>query len=168
MRHRKQTFKINRTSSHRRAMMANMACSLIMEGQVKTTVVRAKQLRRVVERMITLGKRGSLHARRQAIAYLRHPAVARYLFEEVSPTFADRQGGYTRILKTGARRGDAAEMCIVEILNEPVTAKKKAPASQAVEPAEEKPSINDVDTAADGEDGQEAAAEGDEPEEKTE
>jgi len=130
MRHRKHTFKINRTASHRRAMLANMACALIAEGQIRTTLVRAKELRRVVERMITLGKRGSLHARRQAIAFLRDPAVTRTLFAEIAPRFGDRAGGYTRIIKLGKRIGDAAEMCIIEILNEPVTPKDKAPQAQ--------------------------------------
>lgn len=126
MRHRKHTFKIGRTSSHRRAMLANMACSLIVEKQIKTTLVRAKELRRVVEKMITLGKRGSLHARRQAIAFLRHPAVVRELFNEVAPKQVDRPGGYTRIMKLGQRAGDAAEMCLIQIIDEPVQAKAKA------------------------------------------
>jgi large subunit ribosomal protein L17 len=135
MRHRKRTFKINRTSSHRRAMMANMACSLIMEGQIKTTTVRAKELRRIVEKLITLGKRGSLHARRQAIAFLRHPPVARHLFTNIAPRFSDRNGGYTRIVKLPNRIGDGAQLCMIEILNEPCQprAKKAKPAEAGTE-----------------------------------
>jgi large subunit ribosomal protein L17 len=116
-------------------MLANMACSLIEEGQIRTTVTKAKELRRVVERMITLGKRGSLHARRQAIAKLRQPATVRVLFDEVAPKFAERNGGYTRILKLNERIGDAAEMCLIQLVTEPVTPKvkpvKEAPAAAA-------------------------------------
>lgn len=140
MRHRKHTFKINRTGSHRRAMMANMACSLIVEGRIQTTLVRAKELRKIVEKMITLGKRGALtpgrrHAAlRQAVAYLRQPSVVKVLFDEVAPRFADRTGGYTRIMKLGPRVGDAAEMCFIEILNEDISPKAKAaPKAEAVE-----------------------------------
>ena len=133
MRHRKQTFKIGRTSSHRRSMMANLACSLIMEGQVRTTLVKAKELRRLVERMITLGKRGTLHARRQAIAILKHPAVVHQVFSEIAPRFAARQGGYTRILKLGQRLGDAADFCLIQILSDAPAAATEPVAVAAVE-----------------------------------
>ncbi|MDT8389582.1 MAG: 50S ribosomal protein L17 [Lentisphaeria bacterium] len=131
MRHRKHTFKINRTGSHRRAMMANMACSLIVEGRIKTTLVRAKELRKIVEKMITLGKRGSSDTRRhaalrQAVAYLRQPSVVRVLFDDIAPRFANRAGGYTRIMKLGPRVGDAAEMCLIEILTDDVSPKAEA------------------------------------------
>ncbi|MCF7853552.1 MAG: 50S ribosomal protein L17 [Candidatus Pacebacteria bacterium] len=144
MRHRKRTFKIGRTSAHRRAMLANMACSAIVEGQIQTTVTKAKELRRVVDRMITLGKRGTLHARRRAIAVLRQPAVVRVLFDEVAPKYSDRQGGYTRVLKLNRRVGDAAEMCILELVNEPVTPKSK---SGEQKPADK--SVADTDEATD-------------------
>lgn len=120
MRHRKRTFKIGRTTGHRRAMLANMVCSLFDEGQIRTTVVRAKEVRRLAERMITLGKRGTLHARRQAIAKLQQPSVVRTLFSDIAPTYAERNGGYTRILRLGQRSGDAADMCLLQLVTEPV------------------------------------------------
>ena len=137
MRHRKHTFKIGRTSAHRKALLANMACSLIEEGQIRTTVTKAKELRRLVERMITLGKRGSLHARRQAIARLRQPAIVRVLFDDVAPKFADRNGGYTRILKLNERVGDSAAMCLIQLVTEPVSPKVKQQETLPAEPASE-------------------------------
>ena len=116
MRHRKHTFKVGRSPSHRRAMLANLASSLILEGRILTTVTKAKETRRLVERMITLGKDGTLHARRRAIAILHHPAAVRELFGKVAPRFANRPGGYTRALKLGQRRGDAAEVCYLELV----------------------------------------------------
>jgi large subunit ribosomal protein L17 len=122
MRHRKFTFKLGRTSAHRRAMMANAVCSLIREERIKTTIARAKQIRRLAEKMVTLGKRGTLHARRRAIAVLGQPRTVALLFSEVAPRFHDRDGGYTRITKLYPRRGDAAEMCLLEFVSEPVSA----------------------------------------------
>jgi large subunit ribosomal protein L17 len=130
MRHRKHTFKIGRTASHRRALLANLACSVISAGEVRTTVTRAKEARRVVDRMVTLGKRGSLHARRQAIALLRQPTVVHKLFSDIAPRYSDRDGGYTRIIKMNERVGDAAQLCILQLVTEPVTAKAK-PAAEA-------------------------------------
>lgn len=151
MRHRKHTFKIGRTSAHRKAMLANMACSLIEEGQIRTTVTKAKELRRLVDRMITLGKRGSLHARRQAIARLRQPATVRVLFDDVAPKFAERNGGYTRILKLNERIGDAAAMCLIQLVTEPVSPKVKqqdeAPAAPVAEETEAVETV--AETAAD-------------------
>ena len=130
MRHRKHTFKIGRKPAHRRALLANMVCSLIKEERIETTVTRAKEARRLAEKMVTLGKRGTLHTRRRAIAILGdRDAVAR-LFAEVAPRFVSRDGGYTRILKTGTRRGDAAEMCLLEFVGE-------TPAVAAAEPSSE-------------------------------
>ncbi len=123
MRHRNHTFKIGRTSAHRRAMMANMACSLFLEGQIRTTLTRAKELRRIAERMITLGKDGSLHARRRAISILGQKPAVRLLFAEIAPRYTERQGGYTRILKLGKRLGDAAETCLVQLVTEPLESK---------------------------------------------
>lgn len=122
MRHRKFTFKIGRTSAHRKAMMANAACSLIREERIKTTVTKAKQIRRLTEKMITLGKRGTLHARRRAIAVLRQPAVVAVLFRDVAPRYEHRHGGYTRIMKLGPRLGDGAELCLLELVTEAVPA----------------------------------------------
>lgn len=114
MRHRKLTFKIGKSGAHRAALLANAVCSLIKEGRIETTLVRAKQIRRSAEKMITLGKRGDLHAKRQAVAFLRQPKVVLDLFDNVAARFQDRNGGYTRIIRTGFRKGDAAPMCILE------------------------------------------------------
>jgi len=108
--------KLRRTSSQRRAMLKNMATSLLKYGRVETTEPKAKEVSRVTEKMITLGKRGDLHARRQALAYLMDETVVKDLFETIAPKFAQRQGGYTRVLKTGPRRGDSAPMAIVELV----------------------------------------------------
>ena len=116
MKHRKKTFKIGHDLAQKKAVMANMACSLIEEGQIRTTLRRAKEMRRLAERAITLGKRGTLHARRQAISKLRRPDVVHYLFSNVAPAYMDRNGGYTRLIKLGPRKGDAAEMCLVQLV----------------------------------------------------
>jgi len=116
MRHRKHTFKIGRTASHRRALLGNLVCSLIREGRVVTTVAKAKEARRLAERMITLARKGTLHGRRRAIAILHHVSTVHKLFEELGPEYRDRNGGYTRIVRTGLRRGDAAQMCVFELV----------------------------------------------------
>lgn len=120
MRHRKHTFKIGRRGSHRRAMLANMAISLIMHGEIKTTLVRAKELRRFVERLITMGKKGDLHRRRLVLSRLRGETAgetaAKRLFDVIAPSYQERAGGYTRIVKLGMRRGDATEMCLIQLL----------------------------------------------------
>ena len=144
MRHRKHTFKIHRTSPHRRAMLANMTSSLLVEGQIKTTVVRAKELRRVVDRMITLGKRDTLAARRRAEAFLRRREIVRILFNDVAPKFADRHGGYTRILRLGQRGGDAAEMCLVQLVYEAVAKKETSPEAAETEPADNTAATEDA------------------------
>ncbi len=108
---------MGRNSAHRRATLANLAASLIAHGRITTTVVKCKELRSYVEPLVTLAKRGDVHARRQAIAKLRHPKVVRRLFDEVGPQFADRPGGYTRILKLGPRRGDNAPLAIIEFVS---------------------------------------------------
>ncbi|MDK2823750.1 MAG: large subunit ribosomal protein [Clostridia bacterium] len=108
--------KLRRTSSQRRAMLRNMATSLLKYGRVETTEPKAKEVRRVTEKMITLGKRGDLHARRQALAYLMDETVVKDLFDTIAPKYAQRQGGYTRVLKLGPRRGDSAPMAIVELV----------------------------------------------------
>ncbi|MGI6225192.1 MAG: 50S ribosomal protein L17 [Peptococcales bacterium] len=108
--------KLRRTSSQRRAMLKNMATSLLKHGRVETTEPKAKEVRRITEKMISLGKRGDLHARRQALAYLMDETVVKELFDTIAPKYAERQGGYTRILKVGPRRGDAAPMAIVELV----------------------------------------------------
>jgi len=114
MRHRKKTVKLGRTTSHREAMLANLVCSLIQEKRITTTLPKAKATRSLAEKMVTLGKRGDLHARRQAISKLRSQDAVHELFSSIAPAFAERQGGYTRIMKLGARSSDASEMAILE------------------------------------------------------
>lgn len=114
MRHRRKTVKLQRDAAHRRALLANLACSLIEHGRIRTTLAKAKALRPVAEKMVTLAKRGDLHARRQAVAFLRHKDVAKKLFEEVGPACESRQGGYCRITKLGARMSDSAPMAYIE------------------------------------------------------
>ena len=115
MRHLKSGRKLNRTSSHRKALLRNLVTSLLEHEQIKTTDAKAKELRRVADRMITLAKRGSLHARRQAAAYVRRRRVVSKLFGEMAERFRTRPGGYTRIVKLGPRHGDAAPMSIIEL-----------------------------------------------------
>ena len=107
--------KLGRDSAHRKAMLRNLVTDLLREGRIQTTEFRAKEARRQAEKMITLGKRGDLHARRQAMAYIYDESVVTKLFEEIAPKYADRQGGYTRILKLGPRRGDAAEVVFTDV-----------------------------------------------------
>lgn len=116
MRHRKHTFKIGRRSEHIQALLANQVVSLINEERICTTVTKAKETRRVMERMITLGKGGTLHQRRQAIARLHNVAAVRKLFAEIAPRYLERAGGYTRIIRLGKRIGDASEMCYLELV----------------------------------------------------
>lgn len=108
--------KLGRTSSHRKAMLRNIVTSLLREEQIETTEAKAKELRRVADKMITLGKRGDLHARRQALGYIRDEDVVTKLFEDIAKRYEDRQGGYTRIIKLGNRRGDGAMMVRVELV----------------------------------------------------
>jgi large subunit ribosomal protein L17 len=117
MRHHRAGKKLGRDSAHRRALYANLAGSLIEHGRIKTTEAKAKAVKPFAEQMITLGKRGDLAARRQAIAELRSQDVVHQLFAEVAPRFAERPGGYTRIVKLGPRQGDAAEMVYLELVD---------------------------------------------------
>ena len=116
MRHAKSGRKFNRTASHRKAMFANMAVALIKHEQIKTTLPKAKDLRGVVDRLITLGKRGDLHARRQALSVLRDSTIAAKLFKELAERYKDRPGGYTRVIKAGFRYGDMAPMAVIELV----------------------------------------------------
>ncbi|MCF6289753.1 MAG: 50S ribosomal protein L17 [Desulfobacterales bacterium] len=117
MRHRKAGNRLGRTSSHRKAMMRNMVTSLLEHERIVTTTPKAKELRKLADRMITLAKRGDLHARRQALAVIRDKAVVAKLFDELKDEYMDRKGGYTRIIRTGTRPGDAASMAIIELVN---------------------------------------------------
>jgi large subunit ribosomal protein L17 len=123
MRHGKSGRKFSRTASHRKAMFANMAVALITHEQIVTTLPKAKDLRPIVEKLVTLGKRGDLHARRQAIAQLRDVEAAKKLFETLGPRYQERQGGYTRVLKAGFRYGDNAPVAVIEFVDRDVEAK---------------------------------------------
>jgi large subunit ribosomal protein L17 len=116
MRHRKHIFRVGRKPAHVKALLANQVCSLIMEGRIQTTVAKAKETRRLAEKMITLGKRGTLHHRRRAIAKLRNIDAVRRLFNEIAPQYRDRSGGYTRIIRIGFRNGDGAPTCFLEFV----------------------------------------------------
>ena len=124
MRHRVDTFKVGRSSAHRRSMLANMVSSLFLNGEIRTTVVKAKEARRFAERLITIGKKADLHHRRLAVARLCDKTAVKKLFDEIAPSYAGRDGGYTRIYKLGTRIGDGAEMCILQLVSE--LAEKKA------------------------------------------
>ncbi len=110
------TRKLGRTSDHRKAMLRGMVTYLIENGQIETTVTRAKEVKAMAEKMITIAKDNSLHSKRQVYSYITKESVAKKLIEEVAPKYAERNGGYTRVIKTGPRRGDAAEMCIIELI----------------------------------------------------
>ncbi|CAN5580459.1 hypothetical protein BH18VER1_BH18VER1_13600 [soil metagenome] len=120
MRHQKKTAKLGRTAEHRKALLANQVCSLIEHQRIRTTLAKAKAVRPLAEKMVTLGKKGSLHARRTAIATLRQADMVKKLFEDIAPRAADRNGGYTRIVKLGARKSDAAPMAFIEWVDLPV------------------------------------------------
>jgi large subunit ribosomal protein L17 len=116
MRHLKVGRQLSRNSAHRWALMRNLITALLREEKIQTTDPKAKELRRWADRVITLGKRGNLHARRQALSIVQDKAVVRKLFETIAPRFKDRPGGYTRIIKLGIRRGDAAQMSVIELV----------------------------------------------------
>jgi large subunit ribosomal protein L17 len=138
VRHHRSGKKLGRDSAHRKALYSNLTGSLIEHGRIKTTVAKAKAVRPIAEKMITLGRRGDLAARRQALAYLHSNDVVHILFAEVAPRFTDRRGGYTRITKIGPRAGDAAEMAYLEFVDyvppAPVTRPVREPEEQAVAP----------------------------------
>jgi large subunit ribosomal protein L17 len=149
MRHRKKTVKLGRSQAHRDALLANQVCSLIIHQRIRTTLAKAKATRSLAEKMVTLGKKGTLHARRTAAAYLHQADAVKKLFEDIAPRSATRAGGYTRIIKLGARKSDSAPMAILEWVDAAVietsveptetpaaeekkpAAKKKAPAKKA-------------------------------------
>ena len=125
MRHRKSGRKLGVTTKHRKAMFRNMATDLLRNGKINTTDTRAKEIRRVVEKLVTLGKNGSLHARRKALGYIRDRLVVEKLFSELAQRYMERPGGYTRIVKLGYRRGDNAPVSLVELVTEEYKAKRK-------------------------------------------
>jgi large subunit ribosomal protein L17 len=168
VRHQRAGKKLGRDSAHRKALYSNLAGALIEHGRIKTTVTKAKAVKPYAEQMITLGRRGDLHARRQATAFLRSRDVVHKLFAEVAPRYKDRPGGYARIIKIGTRAGDAAEMAYLELVEEELTPKEPRRAAGVAEapvaaPVEEEPVAEDEpDDAAEVDDDE--PAEGDEPE----
>jgi large subunit ribosomal protein L17 len=130
VRHKKTGRKLGRDPSHRKALYANLTASLIEHGRIRTTEAKAKEVRPIVEEMITLGKRGDVHAHRQAVAFLRSKSVAHKLFAEIAPRFADRPGGYTRVVKIGPRQGDSAPMAYLELVDFEPKPRVQAPAAQ--------------------------------------
>lgn len=137
MRHGLSGRKLNRTSAHRKAMFANMAASLLLHEQITTTLPKAKDLRPVVEKLITLGKTGTLHARRQAIAQIGDELVVRKLFSTLAGRYRERNGGYTRVLKAGFRYGDAAPMAVIELVDRDPAAKGAADKARVKAEAEQ-------------------------------
>src|SRR4051794_17059603 len=125
MRHKKKTIKLGRTAEHRRALLANQVCALIEHQRIKTTLAKAKAVRPLAERMVTLGKNGSIHARRTALAVLRQKSAVKKLFDDISQWSAERNGGYTRIVKLGARKSDSARMAFIEWVDAEQLAEEK-------------------------------------------
>ncbi|HEY5792159.1 MAG TPA: 50S ribosomal protein L17 [Chthoniobacterales bacterium] len=146
MRHQKKTVKLGRSTAHRDALLANQVCSLIEHKRIKTTLAKAKAVRPLAEKMVTLGKRGDLHARRTAVSYLGQKDAVKRLFEVIAPAATDRKGGYTRIIKLGPRQSDSALMAYLEWVDVPVEASKEetavevpAGAKKAAKPKAENP-----------------------------
>jgi len=138
MRHLKSGFKLGKQPAHRKAVLRNLVTNLIVNERITTTILRAKATRRLAEKMITLGKRDTLHTRRQAAAFLQTPGATKKLFADLAPRFADRPGGYTRIIRRGWRIGDGAELAILEFIGSELKKKEKKPKREAAteEPAE--------------------------------
>ncbi len=140
MRHQKKTIKLGRTADHRRALLANQVCALIQHQRIKTTLAKAKAVRPLAERMVTLGKNGSIHARRRALGVLRQKGAVKKLFDDIAQRSAERNGGYTRIVKLGARKSDSARMALIEWVDaEHVVEEKPAKEKQAKKEPEAKP-----------------------------
>jgi large subunit ribosomal protein L17 len=150
MRHQKKTIKLGRTAEHRKALLANQICSLIEHQRIKTTLAKAKAVRPLAERMVTLGKNGSIHARRTALATLRQKNAVKKLFDDIAPRSAERNGGYTRIVKLGQRKSDSARMAFIEwvdaaqVVEEKPAKEKKAKRKEA----EPKPKKTETEAAA--------------------
>ncbi|HXQ02534.1 MAG TPA: 50S ribosomal protein L17 [Candidatus Udaeobacter sp.] len=143
MRHQKKTVKLGRTAEHRKALLANQVCSLIEHQRIKTTLAKAKAVRPLAERMVTLGKNGSIHARRTALATLRQKNAVKKLFDDIAPRSAERNGGYTRIVKLGQRKSDSAAMAFIEwvdvekvVEEKPAEGKKAKPKEAEAKPRE--------------------------------
>ncbi|HEY6111274.1 MAG TPA: 50S ribosomal protein L17 [Chthoniobacterales bacterium] len=139
MRHQKKTLKLGRTAEHRKALLANQVCSLIEHRRIKTTLAKAKAVRPLAERMVTLGKNGSLHARRNALSILRHKDAVKKLFDEIAPASTERNGGYTRIIRLGQRKSDAAAMAFLEWVDAPQVIEEKLAEEKNAKRKEAKP-----------------------------
>jgi len=131
MRHQKKTIKLGRTAEHRKALLANQVCSLIEHQRIKTTLAKAKAVRPLAEKMVTLGKKGSIHARRTALATLRQKTLVKKLFDDIAPRSTERNGGYTRIVKLGQRKSDSARMAFIEWVDAAVVEEKPAEEKKA-------------------------------------
>jgi large subunit ribosomal protein L17 len=138
MRHLKRTAKLGRTSEHRNRLLSNLVCSLIEENRITTTLAKAKAARPVAEKMVTLAKGGTLHDRRLCVARLHQEGAVKRLFRDIAPLFKDRRGGYTRIVRTSQRQGDAAQLAILEWVELPITAAQPAPEKTEAKDAEKK------------------------------
>jgi large subunit ribosomal protein L17 len=149
MRHQKKTIKLGRTAEHRKALLANQVCSLIEHQRIKTTLAKAKAVRPLAERMVTLGKSGSIHARRTALATLRQKNAVKKLFDDIAPRSAERNGGYTRIVKLGQRKSDSARMAFIEWVDllEVVEAKPEEEKKAKRKKAEQKPKRTETEPA---------------------
>ena len=139
MRHQKKTVKLGLKEGHRKSLLANLACSLIEHSRIKTTLAKAKAVKPMAEKMITLGKKKTLHARRTALAVLRQADIVKMLFDDVAPRAAARKGGYTRIIKLGQRKSDASEMCFIEWVDAPVMVETALPEPKAAKPVKKAP-----------------------------
>ena len=160
MRHQKKTLKLGRKAEHRKALLANQVCSLIEHQRIKTTLAKAKAVRPLAEKMVTLGKNGSIHARRTAFSTLRHKDAVKKLFDEIAPRSTERNGGYTRIVRLGQRKSDSASMAFIEWVDAAVVveeqpaedkkAKKKEPKAEPKqkEPKHEEPKAKEKETPA--------------------
>ena len=167
MRHQKKTVRLGRTAAHRKALLANQVCSLIEHQRIKTTLAKAKAVRPLAEKMVTLGKNGSLHARRTALAVLRQKNAVKKLFSEVAPRSTSRNGGYTRIVKLGQRKSDSASMAFIEWVDALVV-EEKPEAEEKAKRKEPKPAAKqkDVEQQAKPEEKEVAPAPADEPKPK--
>jgi len=143
MRHRNEGRKLSRNTSHRRALLRNLVTALLEHGRLMTTLPKAKEIRPLAEHMITLGKRDSLHARRQVQSYLLKAEIAKMVFDTIAPKFADRKGGYSRIIKLGNRKGDGADIAIIELLGSELETKKAERAAKAEAKEAKKPKKQD-------------------------
>jgi large subunit ribosomal protein L17 len=159
MRHQKKTVRLGRKAEHRKALLANQVCSLIEHRRIKTTLAKAKAVRPLAEKMVTLGKDGSIHARRTAFATLRQKDAVKKLFDEIAPASTDRNGGYTRIIRLGQRHSDSALMALIEWVDATVTVEEKPVEQKTAKKKEAKPESKQQETKAEEKETTKPAAE---------